>query len=349
MSDFPNAVRHRYVNTVTERINQTTFDPRKTTVFITGATGLLGSAVAAAFSRRGHPITALVRREEQREALRAKGYRTVVGDLCEPAAWQHEAAAADVLIHLAIVRSGKRLGQSWVAAAIAAERIGMRGLIAAASQGGRCRALVHTSGISIYGDHGDEWIDESSPLRPGAIGRLKLAGECLAREAAEAGLPAFSLRPGLTYAAAGVFRDFFLAQAAKQKFNYIGTGAAFHSMVHLDDLVAAYALAVERPPIGEALNLTDNEPLRWREFADVLLAEFGGGKAKGAPPWLVSLFAGRPLVEMLTSSYRVRNARAKERLGWNPKHSSLRDGIRLVAAEYRCANIAESRPSPATA
>jgi nucleoside-diphosphate-sugar epimerase len=157
----------------------------------------------------------------------------------------------------------------------------------------------------------------------------------MVQEAFQAGLPAFSLRPGLVYAAESKAFRFLLARAARHRFYYVGDGQGFRSAVYIGDLAEAYALAIERPPVGEALNLVDDEPLRWRELAEVLLGEFGGGKANGVPAWIVSLFAGSALVEIMASSCRASNARAKERLGWQLKYASLRDGIGQVVRDYR--------------
>lgn len=304
-------------------------------VFITGASGLVGSAVAAALKARGHDVITLVRTDADAKRLRALGYQPVIGDVTAPETWQKQAAGADAHVHAAFLRPGRRLGRRWVRSAQVTDRKAFRALVRAAKAGGRCQALCYTSGISIFGDHGDAWIDEFAALRPGIIGAIKRAGEEMVADAFKAGLPAFSLRPGLVYAPSGVFRDFFLKPAASGRFSYIGSGSAYHSTVSVVDLAEAYCLAIEKPIPGQALNVVDDKPLRWVEFAELLLKGFGGGQAKRAPPWLVSIFAGQPLVEMLTASYRVRNNRIKEILGWQPQYATLADGLLPVIAEYR--------------
>jgi nucleoside-diphosphate-sugar epimerase len=233
-----------------------------------------------------------------------------------------------------------------VAHASAADRIAFQGLLAAARKGGKCKIIIYTSGISVYGDHGDSWVDERSALRPGIIGRMKLAGEEAAMAAVQEGLPVCVLRPGLVYASQGVFAEFFLAEAARKKFNYIGKGSAFHSTVYMKDLANAYALAIEKPSTGEIFNVVDDHPLRWTEFAKTLLDGFHGGKAKGAPPWLVSLFAGKPLVEMLTASYRVKNQKIRDCLGWRPTFSSLGEGLQEVISEFNLLRLGPSKQMP---
>lgn len=304
-------------------------------IFMTGVTGLVGGAVARALKDGGHDVRALVRTKESAALASARGYAPVLGDMTVPEAWIGEAAEADGLIHLGALRTPKRLGRAWAQRAGAADRIAFEGLLEAARQGGRARAICYTSGISVFGDHGDNWIDEDAELRPGTIGSIKRAGEQMAMEAFRSGLPAFCVRPGLVYGADGVFRDFFLAPASKGKLSYIGNGQAFHSTIFVGDLARAYALAIEQPPAGRALNMVDDLPLRWRELGRLLQAGFGGGEPKSAPTWLVSLFAGRPLVEMLTASYRVRNEKTKDALSWQPENPTLADGLAAVISNFR--------------
>jgi nucleoside-diphosphate-sugar epimerase len=314
-------------------------------VFILGGTGLVGGEVAKTLKARGHEVGMLTRTRDQAAGAIQQGFSAVQGDMARPKAWIDEAATADALVNAAILRPGKRLSRKWVEEASAAEYLAFQGLLTAARKGGKCKIIIHTSGISIYGDHGDDWVDESSALQPGVIGQMKFAGEKTAMAAMREGFPVCVLRPGLVYAPRGVFADFFLSEAAKKKFNYIGDGNAFHSTVHAGDLAKAYALAIENAPAGEIFNVVDDLPLRWREFAEILLDGFHGGKAKGAPSWLVSLFTGRPLVEMLAASYRVRNRKIRDNLGWKPSFSSLGDGLPEVISEYDSIRLGPSKRS----
>ncbi len=79
----------------------------------------------------------------------------------------------------------------------------------------------------------------------------------------------------------------------------------------------------------------DDEPLRMRELATIFLDEFGGGEAGGMPAWVAALFMGRPMVETIAGSYRVRNMRAKGLLGWKPRYPTFREGIKEVVLEYK--------------
>lgn len=303
-------------------------------VFITGASGLVGAAVSKAMLDHGHEVSVLVRDEATADRMRASGYTAVLGDIRNSEAWEGSATEADALVHLVFPRAPKRMGARYLREAAEVDRAGFEGLVRAARIGKRCRALCYTSGISVHGSHGDDWVDEETLPRPGLLGSIKYAGEKRALDAASEGLPAFALRPGLVYAPHGAFAEFFLKPASKARFDRIGDGRAFHSTVHLHDLAQAFVAAIETPPVGKVLNIVDDAPYRWRELADLLLAAFGGGKARNAPPWLVSLAGGRALVEILTESYRVRNDRARQMLNWQPTFARLEDGLPSVISAF---------------
>lgn len=253
----------------------------------------------------------------------------------EPEGWKSEAAQADGIVHAAAIQFRRRGGRRWLRRLEEADAVALRALIEAAEAGSRCRALVYTSAFLAVGDHGDEWVDENTPPAPGARGRACLAGERLAAEASRRGVPARSLRLGWVYAASGLFARLVLPQAAKGKFTYMGNGRNFMPMVSRSDAVQAYVRALEDPPAGDVLNVVDDEPLRMREIGELLLREFGGGKTRGFPLPLARIFAGGPIAEAFSGSYRPRNDRAKKGLGWQPRYPSFREGVKDVVAEYR--------------
>jgi nucleoside-diphosphate-sugar epimerase len=195
--------------------------------------------------------------------------------------------------------------------------------------------LINTSAFLTVGDHADDWVDENTPPTPGLRGDAYLAGEKLVTEAYQQGLSGVSLRLGLVYGASGFFAKMILAEAAKGKFSFIGSGNNYVSLVSLPDAVDAYVRAVENPLAGKVLNVVDDEPLRMREMGTILLNEFGAGKVSGVPVWLATIFAGRPIAEAMSGSYRVKNDSAKALLGWKPCYPTFREGSKDVIVEYR--------------
>lgn len=302
-------------------------------IFITGATGYIGSAVARELKKRGNEIIALVRTEHSASQVKQAGYLPVMGDMLQPGQWKAEAAKADAFIHCAQIRFGKRVGADWVRRAAEADQVCLKGLIEAAKQNRKIKALIYTSGISVVGDYRDEWTDENTaPKRGITVGSYHLNGERLIVQAFKDGLPAFSLRPSLPISSAGTFANFFLSPAAKR---YVGDGENFFPTVHLADLANGYALALESAPAGECIILSDDEPYRMKRFLNTILQELGGGETKSIPHWLISLLAGKPLANLLISSYRVKNIKAKKILGWKLLYPTFKDSIKQAVLEYK--------------
>src|SRR5215208_4879196 len=77
-------------------------------VFLTGATGYIGSAVLETFLRAGHSMTALVREPQKAEDIARRGVHPVLGDLGKPESYAADAERADVIVHTALDSSSRR-------------------------------------------------------------------------------------------------------------------------------------------------------------------------------------------------------------------------------------------------
>ena len=96
--------------------------------------------------------------------------------------------------------------------------------------------------------------------------------------------------------------------------------------------LAAVVAALEAP--AGTYNITDDEPVRFREYAEALAAAFGFGRPLRLPAVAARLVLG-PQVDVLLRSQRVANRRFKDATAWAPRHVSVRSGWRSVAAAMR--------------
>src|SRR5687768_10635775 len=122
-------------------------------IFITGATGYIGSAVAEAFARRGHLVWALVRSREKARALEAKEIVPVLGDMRDPGSFAAPAREAEVLVHCAAEYSADYQaldGQT------------VHAFLDAANRSRGAKTLIYTSGVWLYGDTGARTVDEAA-------------------------------------------------------------------------------------------------------------------------------------------------------------------------------------------
>src|SRR5918998_2278614 len=172
------------------------------TVFVSGATGVLGRATIPQLLASGHAVLALSRGEANDAAIRALGAEPVRGDLFDPDSLRQAVAGADAIFHLATripPSSEMRRRSAWVENdRIRAE--GTKNLVDAALAAG-ARVFVYPSFAFVYPDSGDAWIDAAStPVDPIDILHSTIAAERqVARFAAEGSRRGISLRLGFLY------------------------------------------------------------------------------------------------------------------------------------------------------
>src|SRR5215211_4903374 len=115
-------------------------------IFLTGATGYVGSAVLDALLRAGHEVTALVRDPEKAERVAHRGVRPVIGDLGTPASYLTAAQGADGFVHTALEHSKQT---------VAVDRRAIEALLSVAAQrasAGHAATVIYTSGMWVLGE-----------------------------------------------------------------------------------------------------------------------------------------------------------------------------------------------------
>jgi uncharacterized protein (TIGR01777 family) len=270
-------------------------------IALTGSSGLIGTALAAALTAAGHELVRLVRRGPAGpgEAL-----------------WNIDAGAIDegalqdvgAIVHLA----GETIGQRWspkVKQRVLASRVEGTRLIAetAARLPGR-PTLVCASAIGFYGPRGDEELDESSLRGPGFLADVVEAWETAAEPARAAGLRTVHLRQGIVLSKRGGALQRLLLPFRLGAGGRVGSGSQWWSWVSLDDAVAAYLFALEHPLEGP-VNVTSPEPVTNRDFVKALGRALHRPTIFPLPSFAVKAAFGQMGEEMLLSGQRVVPAR----------------------------------------
>ena len=283
-------------------------------IFMTGGTGYVGGAVAAALVRAGHSVTALTRSPEKDRSLLRLGVSPVRGDLADPTTYERVAAVHDTLVHVGFEDAGTDL-------------VALETLIGAA-RADSGRHLVYTSGTWVLGDTRGVVAYENTPVRaPARVVAWRGEHEQLVLLAADEGITPSVVRPGLVYGGKGGFVSSYFASAAETgAAAYFGDGRNHLSLVYREDLAQLYRLVVEKRGWG-IFHGVDGVPLVVEEVARTASEVAGSGGAVRSVP------ARGDVAEALCLDQKVGTRRAGE-LGWKPRFPSFLEGAYQAAEEW---------------
>jgi nucleoside-diphosphate-sugar epimerase len=289
-------------------------------IFITGANGFIGGAVASALVGAGHGVRGLVRDDAKAAGVAAHGVEPVVGTLDDSALLQAEARAANAVIN----------------AASSDHRGAVEALVAGLGDSGK--PLIHSSGSSIVadlamGEPSDRIFDESTPLAPLPDKAARVAIDRRVLDAAGVGIRSVVLCNTMIYGhalgppAQSVQIPALVRQAkASGVVRYIGRGLNRWSNVHIADVAALYLLALEKAPAGTFMYVESGEAALGEIAAAIAVRLRLGAPQSWNAEAAIAGFGRNMAVFSLGSNSRVRGKAAAE-LGWAPVRRSVTQWI----------------------
>ncbi len=296
-------------------------------VFVTGATGFIGSAVASAFARAGHHVIGLTRSKEKTALLERREIEPVVGSMDAPDAWLPRARSAAAIVHC---------GAEYSARFLELDREVVEHFLGGRGRPGAALTVVYTSGVWVYGDTGAECADETTELRPPALVTARARTEERVLGANSEHLRTIVIRPGCVYGGSGSLTGrWFETATGSGAAEIVGDGAQHWAMIHVDDLADLYLSAAESGCRGEVFNATD------RSRSTVLACATAASRAAGAQGRVVKSSiadATKKLggfAECLGFDQHVDSSKAVRRLGWQPKHAGFVDEVERLHAAWR--------------
>lgn len=291
------------------------------TVGITGASGLLGSALTQFLTTGGHAVRPLVRRQAGPGEI---AWDPDAGTIDRPAL-----EGLDAVVHLAAENIGMRRWNPAQKRRIRESRVAGTRLLAEALAGlaRKPRVLVSVSGIGIYGSRGDEPLTEASAPGADFLAETGQAWEAAARPAAEAGIRVVHPRFGMILTPAGgglaeMLPVFELGAGAR-----LGDGRQWMSWVSIDDALGLVLHALATPTAVGPLNAVAPGAVTNRAFTEILGEVLGRPTFLLAPAGVLRLAFGEMADALLLSSQRVVPARAAE-TGYVFRHPDLRGALR---------------------
>ena len=299
-------------------------------MFLTGATGYIGSAVAEALERAGHSVIGLARSEEKARELESRHIRARRGDLLKPETVVEATRVAGGVIHTANTNDAN---------AAQVDTAVVRAILKALENTGR--PFIYTSGVWVLGSTAGKVANEQSPVNPPMLvaHRPGLEQEVLTYK--DRGVRAIVIRPADVYGRGGGLLS-MLSQSARQSgaARYVGNGENRWALVHVDDLAQLYLLALEKAPAGSIYVAASGPSCSVRGLAEA--ASIGAGAHGKAESWPLDEARKTlgPLVDGLVLDQQVSGEKARRELGWNPKTPSVLDDLR--AGSYASAGRAGS-------
>ncbi len=318
-------------------------------VLVTGATGLVGSAVARELLARGHAVRALARPTSDLSNLDGTGVEVVRGDVLDLASVRAALAGCEAVVHSAgVARMGVSGGGMY--------EVNVRGVevvLGAALDAGVSRAVLTSSSSVLGGTRRPAVIEESTPSNAASLGidyfDSKVAGERAALALRERGLPLVVVRPSFVLGPGDIHRSsasIVVGLARRRVPAYVEGGASF---CDVRDVAAGHAVALERGRPGDAYLLGGHNLTMSEMMARVCAA--AGVPRPGRLPLFVALSLAaasevrrritgsrprmtRALVRAAALYTYVSSAKAERELGYSirPFDDMVRDTLRFAIA-----------------
>jgi nucleoside-diphosphate-sugar epimerase len=288
-------------------------------VFVTGATGYIGSAVVRELLEAGHEVVGLARSDSAAATLTRAGVDVHRGDIDDLDSLRAGAAVADGVIYTA----NKHISETTDSAARAQVELNAVEAIGLELEG-TDKPFAVTSGV--LGRTPGRLLTEETPAHPNTITALRLQVEKSVIAMGERGVRSSSIRLAPTVHGHGDARGFISTLVGVARATgvsaFVGDGSNRWPSVHRLDAATLFRLAVESAPAGTRLHAVAEDGVPFRDIAEAI------GRQLKLPA--VSLTAGeasRHFVSFLAPLVSLDNptssALTQELLKWRPTHLSL--------------------------
>jgi len=292
-------------------------------VAVTGSSGFVGSSLVPYFLKLGHRVTRVVRSHPGPGEVRWNP----VSERVE----QEKLEGYDAVIHLAgeSVASGRwtpdkknRIRES----RLRGTRF-LSGVLAGLER--PPKVFLSASAIGVYGDRGDEVLNEDSPAGKGFLAEVGGQWESATEPARAKGIRTVNMRIGLVLGITGGALEKMLPPFRMGLGGPLGSGRQYMSWISLDDLVGAMQHAMLRDTLEGPVNLVAPNPVTNAEFTRVLARVLRRPAFLPAPGFALRAILGEMAQELLLASTRVEPARLKES-GYRFRHPTLEKALRDI-------------------
>jgi nucleoside-diphosphate-sugar epimerase len=299
-------------------------------VFLTGASGYVGSAVLVSLVHAGHHVTGLVRNSEKAERVASLGGTPVIGDLSDSSSYRKAAEGHDGYVIAAFdYARGPQVDRDSIDVILAAAR--------RSSHEARPRFVIYTSGVWVLGNTSQPSA-EDAPLDPAPNVLFRPAHERVVLDASADGLRTVVVRPGIVYGGArGIIGDVF-RDAMNGLIRVTGAGDNHWPVVYDRDLGDLYVRLANHAGASGLYHANDEGDERVNDIVDAVVRHVPNSPDVRRVPLEEAKAKHGAYAVALALDQIVRSPRARA-LGWAPSLRSVGGNVARLLEEWRAGEV----------
>ncbi len=274
-------------------------------VFVTGATGLVGSRLVPQLLAAGHGVLCVSRDPARARQILPAGVELIGADPGLPGVWQDRAAICDAVINLAGAPVAAGRWTSGRKQLIRRSRLGVTSHLAGTLvRSDHPVTFISASAVGYYGDTGETAVGERAQPGNDFLARLAVEWEHTALQAESESVRVVLLRIGAVLAPGGGILGRMLPMFRAGLGGPLGAGNQYLPWIHIDDLVGIIMFLLGQAEVAGPVNAAVPAPCRQRDFARTLGKVVGKRAWLPAPGWALRLLLGE-MAGMVLAGQRV--------------------------------------------